>query len=254
MRKPVIAGNWKMNTSISEGVTLARTLTAKIGGVDSVEVVICPPFVSLSTIAAAVKGTALSVGTQDVNEHDTGAYTGEIAVRMVSEFADYAIVGHSERRLNFGESDSRIASKLCAAIEGGMTPILCVGESWNTRDAGDAEQFVRAQVNACLQEYQSGQPLVIAYEPIWAIGTGQAATLAQIEYMVESIREELADQFNPPTAEATPILYGGSVNPSNIAEYAASVSIDGALVGGASLDADDFAAIVNSQAVAISQP
>ena len=243
-----------MNTSISEGVTLARALAVKVGSVDSVEVVVCPPFVSLSSIAAAVKGTAIHIGVQDVSEHDAGAYTGEIAVNMVSEFANYAILGHSERRLNYGESDARIALKLRAAVNGGVTPILCVGESEETREAGDAEQFVRGQVKECLRDHRAGQPLVIAYEPIWAIGTGQAATLPQIEYMVESIREELADQFDTHTAEATPILYGGSVNPSNIAEYAASGSIDGALVGGASLNADDFAAIVKAQADAVSQP
>ena len=254
MRQPVIAGNWKMNTSMYEGVTLARALSAKIGHIDSVKVVICPPFVSLSSVAAAVKGSEIRIGTQNVSEHDAGAYTGEVAASMVSEFADYAIVGHSERRLNYGESDSQIASKLRAAIDGGLAPILCVGESEETRDAGSAEHFVRGQVKTCLRDYQAGQPLVIAYEPIWAIGTGQAATLPQIEYMAESIREELAESIDASTAESTPILYGGSVNPSNIAEYAASSSIDGALVGGASLKAEDFVAIVNSQAAAVSQP
>ena len=254
MRKPIIAGNWKMNTSISEGVALSRAVAAKVGHVASVEVVVCPPFVSLQLVVAAVRETNLKVGAQNVSEHDAGAFTGEVSVGMVSDLVDYAIVGHSERRSNFGESDAQVALKVRASIAGGLTPILCVGESEETRDAGNAEQFVRGQVSECLREHHAGQPLVIAYEPIWAIGTGQAATLPQIEYMVESIREELADTFDPTVGEATPILYGGSVNPANIEEYAASDCIDGALVGGASLNADDFVAIVNAQAAAVSQP
>ena len=253
MRKPIIVGNWKMNTSVSEGVALARAVMSKIETVDSVEVAVCPPFVSLQSVAAAVRGTNLKVGAQNLSEHEQGAFTGEIAVSMIAEFIDYAIIGHSERRLNFGETDDQIALKVRAALHGGVTPILCVGESEKTRDDGNAEQFVRAQVNECLSHYKAGQPLAVAYEPIWAIGTGHAATLPQIEYVAESIREELAETFDSAISEAIPILYGGSVNPSNIGEYAASSSIDGALVGGASLNADDFAAIVHAQAAAVSQ-
>ena len=253
MRKPLITGNWKMNTSGTEGVALARRVANQVADIDSVEVVVCPPFVSLASVANALQDSNVLTGAQDVSEFDYGAHTGDIAVGMITDFADYVIVGHSERRGLLGETDEVVAAKVAGVIDGGITPILCVGEDESTREDGRAEQFVRDEVITCLAGYGTGDPLVIAYEPIWAIGTGLAASLPQIEYMVESIREALADTFDQPTAALTRILYGGSVNRSNIGEYAASDSIDGALVGGASLDADEFATIVKVQAATASQ-
>ena len=242
-----------MNATIAGGVELARQIGSIVGEIESVDVVICPPFVSLSSVAHCVSGSNVTLGAQDVSEHDYGAYTGEVATGMLAGIVDYVIIGHSERRSIFGESDARIARKVAAVIAGGMTPILCVGESEDVREVGRAERFVRDQVKSCLSDYERGEPLVIAYEPVWAIGTGLAATVAQIEYMIESIREELADLYSQGLSERTRILYGGSVNPSNVDDYAASDSIDGALVGGASLNGDDFAAIVASYAVTASR-
>lgn len=253
MRTPIIAGNWKMNVTQRDCVGLAGALRVSIRETELVEVVVCPPFPYMSTVKDILSDSSVKLGAQDVCQYESGAYTGEVSAAMLSEFAQYVIVGHSERRSMFGDSDATVAGKTHATSAQGLTPILCVGENADARSDGKAESFVRGQVRSALESRESDGRIVVAYEPIWAIGTGNAATVEQIEYITESIREELDNLLGDDVAQATPILYGGSVNPSNIGEFAASSSIDGALVGGASLDADDFIAIVNAQANAMAQ-
>lgn len=239
-----------MNTSLAEGKHLARRIAAELHELDfdAVDVVLCPPFFSLVPVAEVVVGTHIGVGAQNASQFPNGAHTGEISVEMLDGIAAYVILGHSERRSHYAESDYVVAEKLAAVTAAGMTPILCVGEPESVREQGNAERYVREEVRACLAHYRPEQPLVIAYEPIWAIGTGTAATVPQIEYLVESIREELAELYDTDTSRAVRVLYGGSVNAANAAELAASSTIDGALVGGASLDAAEFAGIVRAVA------
>lgn len=252
MRTPIIAGNWKMNVTRHDCVTLASALRTGLGDTTGAEVVVCPPFPYLPTVRDSLTDSKIKLGAQNICEYESGAFTGEVSAAMLADFVQYVIVGHSERRQFFGDNDANVAAKVNAVSAHGMIPILCVGENADIRSVGKAESFVRGQVRAAVQSWDSNAQLVVAYEPVWAIGTGNAATVDQVEYIAESIREELVNILDADTAQATPILYGGSVNPSNMGEFAASNSIDGALVGSASLHADDFIAIVRAQVAAIS--
>ena len=244
MRTPVIAGNWKMNTTTQSAVELARGVVDGTAGTAGVTTIICPPFVSLQAVNSAVEGSDVLVGAQSVSAEPPGAFTGEISVEMLTGLATYVIVGHSERRSLYGETDADVAGKAVAAAAGGLKPIVCVGESLDVRRAGDAERFCRKQVRESLAGYSDWDSLVVAYEPVWAIGTGQAASPRDAQAIALAIRDELSDIAGQASAQQIPILYGGSVNPENAGPFIDRPDIDGALVGGASLNADDFSAIV----------
>ncbi|NTW03059.1 MAG: triose-phosphate isomerase, partial [Oscillochloris sp.] len=238
MRTPIIAGNWKMYKTVAEGRELVAGLLAGLGEAADREVVVCPPYTALYAIGEQVAGTSISLGAQEVFYEAQGAYTGAVAPQMLSDVGcRYAIVGHSERRQFFGDTDATVNRKLRAALANGLRPIMCVGESKPQRDSGQAESIVTAQVRAGLVDVSAEQmaDVVIAYEPIWAIGTGDTATSADAQAMHAAIRATLAEIFGDEVAQTVRIQYGGSVKPDNVDELMAQPDIDGALVGGASL-------------------
>jgi triosephosphate isomerase len=248
MRRPLIAGNWKMNTTLEEAEILVRAMLAELNSIEGVEKVLCPPFISLATIKELTKGTSIMLGAQNMYFEDKGAYTGEVSPLMLADLCDFVILGHSERRQYFSETDEIINKKSKKALESRLKPILCVGESLEDNEAGRTEQKITRQVKESLADISPTSQLVIAYEPIWAIGTGRAATGEQANATISLIRSVLANIWNKGTANAVRILYGGSVTGNNIAEFIAEADVDGALVGGASLKADDFISIVRQTA------
>ncbi len=248
MRRPLIAGNWKMNTKLEEAENLVRAMLAELDSIDVAEKVLCPPFISLAILKELTKTTSVKLGAQNMHFEDRGAYTGEISPLMLTDLCDFVILGHSERRQYFAETDEIINKKVKKALEFGFKPILCVGESLEDNEAGKAEQIIARQVKAGLAEVSPTSQLVIAYEPVWAIGTGRAATGKQANTTISLIRSIVANLWNRETAKAVRILYGGSVTSSNIAEFIAEPEIDGALVGGASLKANEFVSIVHQTA------
>ena len=245
-RVPIVAGNWKMNTTVAEGLALVDALLPLIRDVSSVERVVCPPFVSLAAIGERLRGTGVRLGAQNAYFEPKGAFTGEVSPPMLRELADYVIVGHSERRHILGETDDVVARKVRAVLEHGLLPILCVGETLEQRDAGETDAVLRRQVRSALEGLSRADGLVIAYEPVWAIGTGRAATAADANGGNAAIRRELAQVLGEAVAGATRIQYGGSVTPENAGELLSQPEIDGALVGGASLKAESFAQIVRA--------
>lgn len=246
MRKPIIAGNWKMNKNIEEAISLIEEMRDELDAIEGVEVVICPPFVSLSAAADLVKGTSIALSAQNMYFKEKGAYTGEISPLMLKDLCQWVILGHSERRKYFGETDALVNRKVKAALAHGLTPIICVGESLEQHEAGQTEEWVIGQIRAALDSLSAKQVrgIVIAYEPIWAIGTGRPATGEGANQIIGLIRRTIAELYNKATAQAIRILYGGSVKPKNVTEFMIQPEIDGALVGGASLRAADFVAIV----------
>ena len=250
-RIPIIAGNWKMNNDLAESAALVEALQARLADRSNppgaVEVVLCPPFIALAEAARRLRGSGIALGAQNMHWADKGPYTGEISPQMLSPLVRYVIIGHSERRQHFAETDTTVNHKVRAACAHGLAPILCVGENLAQYEAGQSAAVVGAQVRAALRELapQSAPSVVIAYEPVWAIGTGKAASAAGANAIIGlTIRGALSDLFGEPVAQAVRVQYGGSVTPANIAEFMRQPDIDGALVGGASLKADDFAAIV----------
>lgn len=238
MRTPFIAGNWKMNKTTDEAVAFARQIRYELNNINGVDIAFCPPFLAIPGVADAVKATKIGVGAQNMYFEENGAYTGEIAPNMLTPFCDYVILGHSERRAYFGETDAGVNAKVKKALEHGLTPIICVGESLEQNEAGETHGFVSGQVRAALDGLSAEQVagLVIAYEPIWAIGTGKSATSADAGRIIGvTVRGTVAAAFGEAVAQKVRIQYGGSVNPENIAEYMAHPDIDGALVGGAAL-------------------
>jgi triosephosphate isomerase len=248
MRKPLISGNWKMNTTLEEAENLVRAMVAELDSIDNVEKVLCPPFISLAAIKELIKGTSIELGAQNMYFEDKGAYTGEISPIMLTGLCDFVILGHSERRQYFAETDELINKKVKKSLEFGLKPILCVGESLEDNETGKTEQKITRQVTAGLAEISPTSQLVIAYEPIWAIGTGKAATSKQANTTIGLIRTSVANMWDNKTAKEVRLLYGGSVTSSNIAEFIAEANIDGALVGGASLKANEFVSIVRQTA------
>jgi triosephosphate isomerase len=247
MRRPIIAGNWKMHYTVEEAVKVAKELKGLVKGA-SADVVICAPFIQLPALVAELKGSNVKVGAQNMHFEEKGAYTGEISPGMLEALGvDYVVIGHSERRQYFNETDTDINKKLKKAFKHSLTPILCVGESLEQRESGTTEAVIKAQVEKDLEglSAEEAKEVVIAYEPIWAIGTGKTATSEQANETIAAIRKMVADIFGAEVADAVRIQYGGSVKPSTIKEQMAMSDIDGALVGGASLLADDFAKIVN---------
>lgn len=247
MRQPLVAGNWKMHGSReSVGALLGSLLASDIA--DTVEVAVCPTYVHLAQAIDLCAGTAIGVGAQDCSHVEAGAYTGEVAAPMLADLGcAWVILGHSERRAYHDESDSLISAKLAAAIEAGLKPVLCVGETREQRESGEAQAVVAAQLAGALDGHARLEGLVIAYEPVWAIGTGLTATPGQAQEMHAFIREALVGMAEV-NADATRLLYGGSVKPGNAGELFAQADIDGALVGGAALVAEDFRAICNAAA------
>ena len=246
----MVVGNWKMNTTVAEGEELAAGILSGLPHGTGVKVVVCPPFVSLVSVAGALKDSDISVAAQNLYHEADGAYTGEISAAMLAEICRYAMVGHSERRSIFGETDEAVNLKVKAALGVSMTPILCMGESLDERNGGDAESVVESQVIAGLEGVEVGSGLVVAYEPVWAIGTGQSASPEIAQAMMAHIRQTLAAIGGEDAAAEVPLLYGGSVNAGNIGGYLSQPDINGALVGGASLDAGSFVEIVKVAAEA----
>jgi triosephosphate isomerase len=253
MRRPFIAGNWKMHKTIREAVALAAELRAALDGVTGCDVAVCPPFPALAAVREALAGSPIGLGAQNVHWEEQGAFTGAVSPRMLEGLCDYVIIGHSERRTLFGETDEAVNKKLHTALAHGLKPILCVGEKLEQNQAGETAAFVGAQVRAAFAGLSAEQArrVTVAYEPIWAIGTGLPATGEGAEETIGgTVRATLAALYGDDAAQAVRIQYGGSVKPGNIAEFMAQPNIDGALVGGASLRAADFAAIVERGAAA----
>ena len=245
MRQPPVAGNWKMNGSLDSIISLVEGIKAGMNSVTTAEMAVCPPYVYIPQVAALLEGSAISLGAQDVSDQEAGAYTGEVAPAMLTDIGcKYAIVGHSERRSLYGESDADTASKFAAARKAGLTPILCVGELLEEREQGITEDVVARQLDAVidLEGIAAFADAVIAYEPVWAIGTGKTASPDQAQAVHAFIRGKLA-ALDGDVAAKVQILYGGSMNPGNAAELLAMADIDGGLIGGASLKPDDFLAI-----------
>ena len=251
MRRIFIAGNWKMNLNRAEGVALAAAVAKGVGDGGAVDVAVCPPSVYLDAVAAAVRGSAVGVGAQNMYFESKGAFTGEVSAAMLLDVGcRYVILGHSERRHILGETDELVSKKTHAALAAGLTPIVCVGETLDQREAGRTADVIRTQIEGSLAAIPAEAMLkiVIAYEPVWAIGTGKTATPAQAEEVHVDLRKLLAARYNTEVAEAVVIQYGGSVNAKNAAELLSQPNVDGALVGGASLKPEEFLAIVEAGA------
>ena len=248
MRMPIIAGNWKMNTSVAEAAELVKGMKKKLNSISGVEKVLCPPFISLTTVKELIKGTSIKLGAQNMYFELTGAYTGEISPVMLAGLCEFVILGHSERRAHFGDSDQMVNKKVQAALGMQLTPIICVGESLEQNEAGETIEVVTKQVRAAFEGLDSPRGTVIAYEPIWAIGTGKAARGDQANATSGVIRSIIAQLYGDSVAQEMRIQYGGSVNSTNIAEFISQPEIDGALVGGASLKAAEFVGIVEQTA------
>ncbi|MEM7811400.1 MAG: triose-phosphate isomerase [Planctomycetota bacterium] len=248
-RRPFIAGNWKMNTDAASGVELAKAVASQAAASDGVDVLVAPPFPYLHAIKAAVADTPLLVGSQNVWHEPSGAYTGEVSVGMLADVGcSHAILGHSERRVVLGEDDALINKKVHATLAGGLGVILCVGELLEEREAGDTEKVVETQLTGSLAGVTAEQmtAVTIAYEPVWAIGTGKTATPEQAQEVHAFVRGKMADAYGADVADAVRIQYGGSVKPANAAELLGQPDIDGALVGGASLKAETFLPIIDA--------
>ena len=246
MRKPIIAGNWKMHKTIAEALEFVNELKDRVNN-DKVEAVICAPFTLLKDLKQATKGTNIKIGAQNMHFEEKGAFTGEISPLMLKELdMDYVVIGHSERRQYFNETDETVNKKVLKALEVGIDPILCVGETLEEREAGNTKDVCKVQVEKALENVSKEDlaKVVIAYEPVWAIGTGKTATSEDANDVIAYIREVVANLYGE-LANEVRIQYGGSVKPSNVAEIMNQSDIDGALVGGASLEANDYVELVN---------
>lgn len=246
MRKPIIAGNWKMHKTIAEALDFVNQVKDRVNN-DNVEAVICAPFTLLKDLKEATKGTNIKIGAQNMHFEEKGAFTGEISPLMLKELdMDYVVIGHSERRQYFNETDETVNKKVLKALEVGIDPILCVGETLEEREAGNTKDVCKVQVEKALENVSKEDlaKVVIAYEPVWAIGTGKTATSEDANDVIAYIREVVANLYGE-LANEVRIQYGGSVKPSNVAEIMNQSDIDGALVGGASLEANDYVDLVN---------
>lgn len=245
MRKAIIAGNWKMNNTASEGVALVKAIAPLVTEA-TCDVVVCVPAIDIPAVSEALKGTNIRLGAENVHFAEKGAYTGEISAAMLKEYGvEYVIIGHSERRQYFGETDETVNKRTLTALTAGLTPIVCVGETLEERETGKTEAVLHRQLKEGLKGVEDLTKLVIAYEPVWAIGTGKTATAAQANETIGYIRKTLGELFCEKCAAKVRIQYGGSMNAGNCKELMAQEEIDGGLIGGASLKAPDFSAIVN---------
>lgn len=251
MRRPLVAGNWKMNKTVEQAALLVAGLLPGLQAIRTVDRVICPPFTSLMTLAGMLSGTEIGLGAQNLHWEASGAFTGEVSAQMVKEFCQYVIIGHSERRAYFGETDQSVNLKIKASLSIGLTPIVCVGETLEENEGGKTETVVSRQVKNGFEGISSedAEKTIVAYEPVWAIGTGRAASAEMANDIIAgAVRKNLADLFGGGTAEKIRILYGGSVKGENAADFFAKSDIDGGLIGGASLKAEDFLKIVEAAA------
>ena len=249
IRKKLIAGNWKMNKTAADGAALTTELLAAIGRETAVDVVLCPPFTALESVGRALEGQSLKLGAQNMHPEKSGAFTGEISAEMLRNlFVSYVILGHSERRMMFGDTDAFVNKKTLAALANQLKPILCVGETLAEREGGTTLAVVKKQLEGGLVGVTAEQmaSVVIAYEPVWAIGTGKVATTAQAQEVHAYIRELLTALYGAPLAQKVRILYGGSMKPSNAPELLAQKDIDGGLIGGAALEAKSFVELVKA--------
>jgi triosephosphate isomerase (TIM) len=252
LRKKLIAGNWKMNRTSADAVQLVKDIVAAAGKEHNVEVVVCPPFTALESVGHVLEGSAIKLGAQNMHPEPSGAYTGEISADMLrSLFANYVILGHSERRTYFKETDAFVNQKVLAAIKNQLKPILCVGETLQERESGATLKVVKTQVEQGLQGVKAevATTLVVAYEPVWAIGTGKVATTAQAQEVHAAIRGYLTALFGESVAQKIRILYGGSMKPANAPELLAQPDIDGGLIGGASLEARSFLDLIQAASI-----
>lgn len=251
MRTPIIAGNWKMHKTIAEAVQLTRSIREAVANIAQVEVVLCPPFTALAAVESAIANSRVMLGAQNMYWADEGAFTGEVSPLMLAGLCDYVILGHSERRQYFGETDETVNNKVKAALAHKISPIICVGENLDQNEAGQTQAVVSTQVKGAYADISTDDALktVIAYEPIWAIGTGRNAQPADANQTIGQIRAVLGQLYGNETAQQIRIQYGGSVKPNNIEGFMAEPEIDGALVGGASLKADSFEALVKGALV-----
>ncbi len=251
MRKPVIAGNWKMNKTVEEARSLIYDINLGLRDIKGVEKVIFPPFLSILTAAALLEGTDIGLGAQNLHWEAKGAYTGEISAEMIAEFCQYVLIGHSERRIYFGESDEKVNKKIFAAISHNLIPIVCIGETINEKESGQTEEILERQLRSGLMDLPNEfiSSVILAYEPVWAIGTGKASTGNDARDVIRDIiRPVLEDMFGENVENTTRVLYGGSVTSANAPEFLNYEDIDGALVGGACLKADEFVRIVQAGA------
>ena len=245
MRTPIIAGNWKMNNTASEGAALVEAIKPLVKNANC-EVVVCVPAIDIPAVKKALEGSNIKLGAQNVHFAEKGAYTGEISANMLKEYGvSYVIIGHSERRQYFGETDETVNKRTLAALNAGLTPIVCVGESLEERETNRTEEVLARQLSEGLKGIEDIKKVVIAYEPIWAIGTGKTATNEQANETIGFIRKKIGELFCPHCAKEVRIQYGGSMNAGNCKGLMAQPEIDGGLIGGASLKAPDFATIVN---------
>lgn len=247
MRKPIIAGNWKMNNTQAEAVELITALKPLVADVTKTDVVVCVPYTCIEKVKKAVRGSKIKVGAENVAWADKGAFTGEISATMLKEVgAEYVIIGHSERRQYFGETDKTVNMRTVQALKNDLKPIVCVGETLEEREGGITNKVLDTQLYGAFEGFtqEDIKKVVIAYEPVWAIGTGKTATSEQANYTIKYIRKVLAKMFTRPVANKVRIQYGGSMNPKNASELMAMSDIDGGLIGGASLKAEDFSKVV----------
>jgi len=248
MRVPMIAGNWKMNTTLSEALELVNEMRQGLDQIAHVDKLICPPFISLAAVRELIKGSSIKLGAQNIYFEEKGAYTGEISPLMLADLCEFVIIGHSERRQYFNETGEITNKKIRAALKVKLKPILCVGEKPEENEAGRTEEIVTGQLRASLAGLDYPDGLIIAYEPIWAIGTGKAATGEQANETIGLIRHNIVELYSERAGQDVRILYGGSVTPANATDFIDQPEIDGALVGGASLKADQFLGIVKQAA------
>jgi triosephosphate isomerase len=251
MRRPFVAGNWKMNKTVEQATLLVADMLPGLEAVKTVDRVVCPPFTSLMVVSGMLAGTEIGLGAQNLHWEESGAFTGEVSPAMVKEFCKFVIIGHSERRGYFGETDESVNLKVKAAIAAGLTPIVCVGETLDENEAGQTEAVVSRQVEKGFAGVgkDAAAGIVVAYEPVWAIGTGKAASAQQANDIIGGVvRQKLSVAFGAEPANTIRILYGGSVKGSNAAEFFSQSDIDGGLIGGASLKAEDFVQIVEAAA------
>ncbi len=254
MRTPIIAGNWKMHKTIAEAVQLAHEIREAVTDIKGVEVVLCPPFTALGAVEGVIANTEIGLGAQNMYWEPQGAFTGEVSPLMLAGLCDYVILGHSERRQFFGETDEGVNKKIKAALTHNILPIVCVGENLAQNEAGETASFVGGQVKAAFAGLspEDAAKIVVAYEPIWAIGTGKSADPAMANSIIGlSIRGALAELYGEAVAQQVRVQYGGSVNPGNVEAYMSQPDIDGALVGGASLKTDSFVALVKGALVKV---
>ena len=244
MRMPMIAGNWKMNTTLDEAIELVNGIRQGLDQIDNVDKVICPPFVSLAAVGDLIKGSSIKLGAQNIYFEEKGAYTGEISPLMLADLCEFVIIGHSERRQYFNETGEIVNRKIRAALKVGLKPILCVGEKLEENEAGRTEEIITGQISASLAGINYPNGLIIAYEPIWAIGTGKAATSKQANETIGLIRSNITELYSEKAGQDVRILYGGSVTDANATEFISQPEIDGALVGGASLKTNQFLSII----------